>query len=204
MSKKSHFRGCFNKQYGKRSKALLKSASQHLYHILWSLRRKFWSKKFLLLTCQTLEVRVSTLATDENDPVLNRDNLRIPIQMQLFRKQKTFSEFFASFLKFRLNLEYFEKKMTFTASVFRKLKTPNTWWDKCLKSPVSEDPLTSNMVNVPQQCWNLHHSASIKFIDHCQVNWIGKRLSCLHAKSWDCLLTHSLPMKSILSLIETF
>ena len=34
----------------------------------------------------------------------------IPIQMQLSQKQKTFRESFAPFLKFRLNLECFEKK----------------------------------------------------------------------------------------------
>ena len=67
-------------------------------------------------------MRVSTLATDENDPVLNRDNLRIPIQMQLFRKQKPFSKFFASFLKFRLNLEYFEKKDDLHSFCFSEIK----------------------------------------------------------------------------------
>ena len=33
-----------------------------------------------------------------------------PIQMQLSRKQKTFSEFFAAFLKSSLNFEHFQKK----------------------------------------------------------------------------------------------
>ena len=33
MSKKSFFRGVFNKQHGGRAQKLLKSASQHLYHI---------------------------------------------------------------------------------------------------------------------------------------------------------------------------
>ena len=33
MSKKSRFREPFDKQHGKRAQALLKSASQHLYHI---------------------------------------------------------------------------------------------------------------------------------------------------------------------------
>ena len=27
------------------------------------------------------------------------------------------------------------------------------WLDKCLKSPVSEDPSKSNMVNGPKYCW---------------------------------------------------
>ena len=42
--------------------------------------------------------------------ILNRDNLTIPIQMQLSQKQKNFSEFFAAFFKSRLNFKYFEKK----------------------------------------------------------------------------------------------
>ena len=33
MSKKSRFRGSFDKQHGKHAQALLKSASQNLYHI---------------------------------------------------------------------------------------------------------------------------------------------------------------------------
>ena len=110
MSRKFRFRGCFGKQYGKRSQILLKSASQHLYSIHCSLARKFCSKKSLLLTCQILGLLVNTLAANEKYPVLNRDNLTIPIQMQLSQKQKTFSEFFAAFLKSRLNFKYFLKK----------------------------------------------------------------------------------------------
>ena len=99
MSKKSRFRGCFDKQSGKRAQALLKSASQHLYHIHWSLETKLFSKKFFLYTCQILGLLINMLVTDEKYPVLNRENLRIPIQRNLSEKQKTFSHFFASFLK---------------------------------------------------------------------------------------------------------
>ena len=48
------------------------------------------------------------MATDEKYPVLNRDNLTIPIQMQLSEKEKGFSEIFAAFLKFVWNFEPFE------------------------------------------------------------------------------------------------
>ena len=70
--------------------------------------------------------------------------------------------------------------------------------DKCLKSLVSEDASTRNMVNVHKHCRNLHDSTFIIFIDHCQGSWVGKNLSYWHAKSWDCLLTHWLQMESIL------
>ena len=46
----------------------------------------------------------------------------------------------------------------------------NTWLDKCLKSPVSEDRLTSNMVNPPKHCLNLKANKFTIFIDHCEGN----------------------------------
>ena len=53
---------------------------------------------------------------------------------------------------------------------FPKLRTPKTWPNKCLKAPLPDDPSTSNMVNVPKHCPNLHHSIFIILTDHCQVN----------------------------------
>ena len=107
MSKKSRFRGRFDKQYGKRSIQLLKYASQHLYRIHWSMARKSCSEKFLLLTWHILGLLVNTLAADEKYPVLNRNNLTLSIRMQLSQKQKPFSHFFAEFLKSRLSFEKF-------------------------------------------------------------------------------------------------
>ena len=43
-------------------------------------------------------------------PVLNRDNLTIPIPMELYHKQKTFSKSSATFLKFRLRFNKFKTK----------------------------------------------------------------------------------------------
>ena len=93
-------------------------------------------RKPLLLTCQIFGLLVNTLAADAKYPVFNKENLMIPIQVQLSRKEKLFSEFFAAFLKYRLNLQHFERKMTLIDCVFPKLRTPKTWLDKCLKSPV--------------------------------------------------------------------
>ena len=38
---------------------------------------------------------------------------------------------------------------------FRNYGLPKTWLDQCVKSPVSEDPSKSNMVNAPKHCSNL-------------------------------------------------
>ena len=124
MSKKSRFSGPFEKQYGRPSQALLKSASQHIYLIHWVLGSQLSWKNFLLLTWKILRLVVNTLAVDKKYLVLNRDNLTIPIQMQLSEKQKTFSPFFSAFFKSSLNFKHFEKKITLTVFVFWKLSTP--------------------------------------------------------------------------------
>ena len=53
---------------------------------------------------------VNTLTADENNYVLNKDNLRLPIQIQLPQKQKTFSQYFFSFLKSILHFKHFPAK----------------------------------------------------------------------------------------------
>ena len=60
-------------------------------------------KKSLLLAFQVLGLLVKTLAADEKYPALNRDNLTIPVQMQLSMKKKTFSQFLAAFFKSSIN-----------------------------------------------------------------------------------------------------
>ena len=203
MSKKFRFTGLFDKQHGKGAQALLNSASHHFYHILWSLPRKWSWKKSLLLIWEIFGLLVNTLDADENFPVPNRDNLTIPIQMLLSQKQKISLNFWLHFWNLDSILNILEQKMILTAFVFPKLRTVKTWLEKCLRSPVPEDASTSNMVNMAEHSSHLHHMVFIIFIDHCQVNWVRKSLYYWHAKSWDCLLTHWPPMKSVLFLIET-
>ena len=38
---------------------------------------------------------------------------------------------------------------------FRNYGLPKTWLDQCLKSPISEDPTKSKLVNAPKHCSNL-------------------------------------------------
>ena len=110
MPKKSRFKGSFKKQHGKCAQTLLKFAWQNLYHIYWSLWRQLIFKKFLLVICKISRLFPNTLSADGKYSLLNRDNLTQPIQMQLSRKQKTFSEYFWSFLKCSSNFEHFKKK----------------------------------------------------------------------------------------------
>ena len=67
-------------------------------------------EKSLLVIHKILIVFVNTLTADDKHYLLNRDNLTQPIQMQLYQKQKSFSEFFSDISKINIKLETFAKK----------------------------------------------------------------------------------------------
>ena len=124
MSKKSRFKESFGKQHGKRDQTFSKFGWEHLYHIYWSLWIQLSYKKSLLVICKISRLFPNTLSADGKYSLLNRDNLTQPIQMQVSRKQKTFSQFFSAFLKSSFNFENFQKKnMSLIADAFPKLRT---------------------------------------------------------------------------------
>ena len=61
------------------------------------------------MICEISRLFPNTLIGDGKYSLFNRDNLTQPIQMQVSRKQKTFSQTFAAFSKSSLNFEHFEK-----------------------------------------------------------------------------------------------
>ena len=73
---------------------------------------------------------------------------------------------------------------------FRNYGLPKTWLDKSVKSPISEDPSESNMVNASKHCSNLKDSPFTIFIDHLEVNCPTKSLCYGYATSQNCFLTH--------------
>ena len=76
-----------------------------------------------LVLGQILGVFVDTLPADAKCPVGYYENLKLPIQMQLSGKRKTFSEFFVPLVDSALNFKQFEKKnMIAIANVFPKLQ----------------------------------------------------------------------------------
>ena len=175
MSITSHFKGSFGKQHGKRAKTVLKFAWQNPFHISWSLWRQLTCKKSLLVIWKISRLFINTLSADGKYSLFNRDNLTQPIQMQLSRKQKTFSQFFSAFFKSRLNFEHFLKKRWPSLLMYFRNDGPRkTLLDQCLKSPVSRDPSKSNMVNAPKHCLNLHGRTFTIFIDRCEGNWLSK------------------------------
>ena len=67
-------------------------------------------KKSLLVMRKISKPFPNTLGAHGAYALLARDNLTHRIQMLLTGKEKTFSQFFPSFLKCSLNWEHFQKK----------------------------------------------------------------------------------------------
>ena len=110
MSKKSRLKGSFGKQHGKCAQTLLKCEGQLLYHTYWSLFSQLSYKKSLLVICKFSRLFPNTVSADGKYSLFNKDNLTQPIQIELSRKQKTFSKYFSAFLKFNLKFEHIKKK----------------------------------------------------------------------------------------------
>ena len=68
-----------------------------------------------------------------------------------------------------------DKRMTLKDFAYLKLRTANTWLNKCRKSAVLEDPSTGSMVKGTKYGWNLHDSNFFIFIDNCLGSWVGNR-----------------------------
>ena len=68
-----------------------------------------WKKSLFVLN-KILKLFVITLTTNDKHYLVNRENLTQPIQKPLPQKQKTFSEFFLTFLKSILNFKHLPKK----------------------------------------------------------------------------------------------
>ena len=64
----------------------------------------------MLVLCKMFRLFVNKLIPDDKYSLLKRDNVKEPIQILLSEKQKSFSQFFSSFLKSTLNFQHFRKK----------------------------------------------------------------------------------------------
>ena len=124
MLKKSRLRGSFNKWHGIRAEKLLKSERQHLYHIYWSLWRKFSWKKSLIVICKILGLFVNPLIADDKYSLLNRNNLLQHIQIDLSEKWKILSQFLLNFINLDSIFNISEKNITLIADVFLNLGIP--------------------------------------------------------------------------------
>ena len=102
---KNPFLKTFKKQHGKRFQRLFKSEKLELWHIYWSMWRQLKWKKCVLVICKMFGLFLNILTAGHKIFLLNRGKLTHPIQMQLSKKQKAFSEIFFVFLKWYIIFE---------------------------------------------------------------------------------------------------
>ena len=84
------------------------------------------------------------------------------------RRKKLFV-FVFSILAISIQFEDFRKKYDPIADELLNARLRKKWLDKCLKSPVSENPSASIMGNKPNHCWNLNEGIFTIFIGHYEA-----------------------------------
>ena len=94
--------------------------------------------------------------------------------MDLSQKQKIFYGFFSAFFESPLNFEHFQKKRMFLVMYFRNYRPRKTCLDKYLKVPVSENPLTGDMVSGQKHRFNINQSILIILSDQSEGNGVAK------------------------------
>ena len=177
MAKESRFRRSFNKWHDKRDKTLFRAERQDLYLIYWTLWRTFKFKKCLWVTCKILGLFVTPFTANDKYSLLNRGNFLQHFQMQLSKKRKTLSNFFLYFVKLYSILNIFKKRWPWHLMNIWIYGLRNTSLNKRLKSPTSEDPSTSDMVNEQKHNWNLSRNTFTIFINPFEGHSGWKSLS---------------------------
>ena len=121
-----------------------------------------------LVLGEILGVFIYTLSSYFKYPVQGCENLQLPIQMQLSKKPKSFSEFFIPFLESTSNLNYSEKTVIVIANVLPKLQTMNILVRPLPKKRCFRTGFESQHVKRPKRLQNLHESTFIMFFYHSQ------------------------------------
>ena len=100
----------FSRQHVNGSQTLLRSARKQLHTTLPLIRDRGSRKWLFLIRSELLAQFVDTLTADYKYSRQNWENLSQQFPRPTSRKAKKRAIFFVAFLKFTLNLEYFEKK----------------------------------------------------------------------------------------------
>ena len=94
LSKKRCFRRGFHSEHVKASQLPAISPRERFYHVLLSFSGKLIWNMAALVFGEILGMFLDTLTSDGKYAVEGCANLQLPIQMQFFEKEKTFSQFF--------------------------------------------------------------------------------------------------------------
>ena len=132
-------------------------------------------QRSLLDTWKFFRPFLNTVTACDKYSLTSRDKWMQTIQMHLSQKQSILSQFIFAFFESAFNFEHFQKKTWPSYLMYlRNYRPRKTCLDKCLNTPVWEDPPTDDMVNGPIHWFNLNEGAFIILNDHCEGKWVAK------------------------------
>ena len=176
-SEKPRFRTTLDSQHIKGLQTPVKPAWQHFYHNSPSPWANLIWKLSLCVICQILGALVNTLTGDDKYPLRNWENLQLKVQVELYKKRKTFCHFFVSFLAFTSNFKDFERKMIVIANVFPTLQTVKEFVrpipkKRCFRTLFASQHLKGFQTLLESVWEHFYH-----IFHHSEGNWFGKCLS---------------------------
>ena len=117
--------------------------------------------------------------------------------MEFYKKQKICYQFFVAFVESTLNFQHFEKKhqthsSTKSEDIDSKISFSLIIWKAFFRTPLGTD-----CVDWSKKLMKSNQEQLAQWFHFRWLNWDGKHVSWQHLKSDYCLLTHWLPMASI-------
>ena len=176
LSKKCFFRTRFDSKHVKASQILPKSPWERFYHVFSPLSEKLISKMPPLMLGETLGVFFNTFTAESKYPVLDGENLQIPIQMEISQNDKLFLNFLFNFWNLHQILNTLKKRMIVTAKVFPKLKTVKIFVRTLSKKRHFRTRLESQHVKTSQIFAKSPWKRFYHVFHNCQGSWFRKWL----------------------------
>ena len=99
-----------------------------------------------------------------------------PIQINIWKNIKTFSNILFNFWSLHQNLKILKQRCTSYPVYFGSYILRKAWLPKCVNSPVSERHSRANLLEGLKDLWNLHESTFIKLSWISEGDWIRKSL----------------------------
>ena len=93
---------------------------------------------------------------------------------------------------------FFNKGRLSQLMYFQNYRLSKIRLDHLMKNATTEYPSRVNMLKDPKHIWNLHESTFIIFSHYYESKWFGKFVPWWSLKSRGCLLTHWMPITSVL------
>ena len=130
----------------------------------------------LFVICKIFRLFANTLTPDDKYFLCNSPNLSQPIQIQLSKKKKGFSQLFAQFLKSASNFEQFEKITSLIGYLLPKLQTLKNLVRPMSKQPRYTTPFDSHSVKDFYTLANCARQHLYHIFIHSGENWVWKCL----------------------------